>query len=94
MYGETKNRGLAFVTMGSPEEAAAALSNLDSYEFFKAEGRNVVSAEVIFHDNPRRSAGYGFVSFKTRKEAEEVLVRSKERFLWEDQFECNVADSL
>ncbi|KAF5740189.1 31 kDa ribonucleoprotein chloroplastic-like [Tripterygium wilfordii] len=120
MYSKTNNRGLAFVSMGSPEEAAAALSNLDSYEFegrplrvnyaklkkkkrlpsvprpvptfnlfvanlsyearsqhlrefFKAEGRNVVSAEVIFHENPRRSSGYGFVAFKTKKEADEAL---------------------
>lgn len=31
MYNKIRNRGLAFVTMGSPEEALAALSNLESY---------------------------------------------------------------
>ncbi|PHU19117.1 hypothetical protein BC332_10268 [Capsicum chinense] len=29
----------------------------DLLEFFKANGANVVSAEVIFNDNPRQSAG-------------------------------------
>ncbi|GMN35235.1 hypothetical protein TIFTF001_005165 [Ficus carica] len=119
---ETRNRGLAFVTMGSPEEALAALNNLQSYElegrvikidyarprtkkvgtppqpkpevtfnlfvanlsyearakdlkeFFTSEGHSVVSAEVIFHENPRRSLGYGFVSFRSKKEAEAALL--------------------
>jgi len=31
MYSKIRNRGLAFVTMGSPEEAVAALNNLESY---------------------------------------------------------------
>lgn len=31
MYNKTRNRGLAFVTMGSPEEALAAVNNLESY---------------------------------------------------------------
>jgi hypothetical protein len=31
MYSKTRNRGLAFVTMGSPEEADAAHNNLESY---------------------------------------------------------------
>ncbi|GKV09400.1 hypothetical protein SLEP1_g20908 [Rubroshorea leprosula] len=121
MYNKTNNRGLAFVTMGSPEEALEALTKLNlsefegrvlrlnfakhrrkkpatsvspkpaiafnlfvanlSYEarakhlreFFSSEGANVVSAEVIFHDNPRKSSGYGFVSFKSKKEAEAAL---------------------
>jgi RNA recognition motif-containing protein len=30
MYDSSKNRGLAFVTMGSEEEALAALNNLNS----------------------------------------------------------------
>jgi len=30
MYNASKNRGLAFVTMGSEEEASAALNNLNS----------------------------------------------------------------
>ncbi|KAJ4966643.1 hypothetical protein NE237_018492 [Protea cynaroides] len=33
MYDKIRNRGLAFITMGSPDEAVAALTNLDGYEF-------------------------------------------------------------
>ncbi|XP_021284396.1 28 kDa ribonucleoprotein, chloroplastic [Herrania umbratica] len=121
MHNKTRNRGLAFVSMASPEEALAALNNLESYEFegrtlrlnyakpkkkrpsppekpkpvpafnlfvanlsyearakhlkelFSSEGANVVSAEVIFNDNPRKSSGYGFVSFKSKKEADAVM---------------------
>ncbi|KAK1548103.1 hypothetical protein Q3G72_001695 [Acer saccharum] len=121
MHNKTRNRGLAFVTMGSPEEALAALNNLESYEFegrtlkvnyakpkkknpaappvrpkpitfnlfvanlsfearakdlkefFISEGCNIYSSEVVFHNNPRRSSGYGFVSFKTKKEADAAL---------------------
>uniref|UniRef100_A0A6M2ER84 RRM domain-containing protein n=1 Tax=Populus davidiana TaxID=266767 RepID=A0A6M2ER84_9ROSI len=127
MYSKTRNRGLAFVTMGSPEEAVAALNNLESYEFegrtlkmnyakakkkkpspppppkpgptfnlfvanlpfeskskdlkefFIAEGANVVSAEIIFHDNPRRPSGYGFVAFKTKKEADYAISTFSEK---------------
>lgn len=121
MHNKTRNRGLVFVEMGSPEEAAEAFSKLEAYEyegrilklnyakpkkkkpslpvqpkppvlynlfvanlsfearakhlkeFFESGGYNVVSAEVIFNDNPRRSAGYGFVSFNKKREADEVL---------------------
>ncbi|XP_028052117.1 multiple RNA-binding domain-containing protein 1 isoform X1 [Camellia sinensis] len=122
MHNKTRNRGLAFVTMGSHEEALAALTNLESSEFegrslklnwarpkkekpspvvrqskpgpihnlfvanlpyqarakdlrefFNSENGNVASTEIIFHDNPRRSAGYGFVSFFTKEEAEAAL---------------------
>ncbi|KAK9080826.1 hypothetical protein SSX86_000584 [Deinandra increscens subsp. villosa] len=122
MYSKTKNRGLVFVSMGSHEEALAAFTNLQSYEFmgrtlnltwaypkktkeasspaqpkpspvhnlfvanlpfkarskdlvefFNAENSNAVSAEIIFHQNPRGSAGYGFVSFNTKQEAEAAL---------------------
>ncbi|XP_073046464.1 28 kDa ribonucleoprotein, chloroplastic-like [Primulina eburnea] len=117
MYNKTRNRGLAFVTMSSNEEAVAALNDLESKEFegrvlklnwanpkkkkpssppqpkplpvhnlfvanlhfeargndlkefFNANGGNAVSAEVVFQDKPRRSAGYGFVSFNTEAEA-------------------------
>lgn len=31
MYDKTRNRGLAFVEMGSPEEALSAFNNLESY---------------------------------------------------------------
>ncbi len=31
MHNKTRNRGLAFVTMGSPEDALTALNNLESY---------------------------------------------------------------
>ncbi|KAM3758072.1 hypothetical protein ACB098_01G015300 [Castanea mollissima] len=121
MHNKVKNRGLAFVTMGSPEEALTALNNLDSYEFegrtlkinyararkkkpspppvqpkpltfnlfvanlpfearskdlrefFGSESNSLVSAQVIFHENPRKSSGYGFVAFKYKKDADEAL---------------------
>lgn len=122
MYNKTRNRGLAFVTMGSHDEAVAALTNLEAFEyegrslklawakprkkkvspppvlpkqvpihnlfvanlpfqtrgkdlmeFFNAENANVVSAEVIFRENPRGSAGYGFISFNTKEEADAAL---------------------
>lgn len=121
MHNKIRNRGLAFVEMGSAEEAVQALAKLQAYEYegqslklnyatlkkkkasppvqprppvlfnvfvanlsfearakdlrelFQSSGCNVASAEVIFHENPRRSAGYGFVSFKRKKEAVEVL---------------------
>ncbi|KAL0366379.1 UNVERIFIED_CONTAM: hypothetical protein Sradi_3528000 [Sesamum radiatum] len=37
---------------------------------FDADSANVISGEVIFHGNTRRSAGYGFVSFNSKVEAE------------------------
>ncbi|XP_057773375.1 28 kDa ribonucleoprotein, chloroplastic [Salvia miltiorrhiza] len=120
MYNKERNRGLAFVTMGSPDEALAAFNSLeasefegrvlklnwakpkkpkqppspprpkavhnlfvtflpfqarskDLKEFFNAHNANAVSAEIIFRDNPRRSAGYGFVSFNTKAEADAAL---------------------
>ncbi|XP_065854785.1 28 kDa ribonucleoprotein, chloroplastic [Euphorbia lathyris] len=123
MHSQSRNRGLAFVTMGSPEEADNALINLESFEFqgrclkmnyaklrkkkpspspppfkkaptfnlfvsnlpfeakaqdikelFDAEGANIVSAEIVYNsDNPRRPSGYGFVAFKTKKEADDAL---------------------
>ncbi|KAG6406824.1 hypothetical protein SASPL_134435 [Salvia splendens] len=116
-----RNRGLAFVTMGSPDEVLAAFNGLeaseyggrvlklnwakpkkpklpsspprpkpvhnlfvtflpfrarakDLKEFFNAHNANAVSADVIFRDNPKRSAGYGFVSFNTKAEADAALV--------------------
>ncbi|XP_004299682.1 PREDICTED: 28 kDa ribonucleoprotein, chloroplastic [Fragaria vesca subsp. vesca] len=120
MYSKSRNRGLAFVTMASPEEARVALNGLESSEmdgriikmayakpkkkkipppmpskeitfnlyvenlsyevrakdlreFFTSEGTDIVNAEVVFEGNPRRSAGYAFVSFKSKKEAEAAL---------------------
>jgi RNA recognition motif-containing protein len=120
MYNKSRNRGLAFVEMGSPEEAIAAINSLESYEFegrvinikyarpkkekisppveqkpikfnlfvanlsyetrskdlkefFDTGTSKVVSADVIFRENPRRPSGYGFVSFKSKKEANEAL---------------------
>ncbi|KAL2339953.1 hypothetical protein Fmac_007893 [Flemingia macrophylla] len=122
MYKKDRNRGLAFVEMGSPEEALAALNNLEAYEFegrvmkvnyarpkkirtpppvksklpvtfnlfvanlsyearskdlrefFNSGAGKVVSAEVVFNENPRKPSGYGFVSFKSKKEAEAALI--------------------
>jgi RNA recognition motif-containing protein len=45
----------------------------DLREFFDSGTSKVVSADVVFRKNPRRPAGYGFVSFKTKKEADEAL---------------------
>ena len=45
----------------------------DLKELFNSENANVVTAEIIFHENPRRSSGYGFVSFNTKQEAEAAL---------------------
>ncbi|KAG2712372.1 hypothetical protein I3760_04G122300 [Carya illinoinensis] len=122
MHNKIRNRGLAFVTMGSPEEALTALNNLESYgtkeepspssrvqpklvtfnlfvanlpfearskdlrEFFSSEGGNVISAEVIFNENPRKSSGYGFVAFKSKKDADEALLafQRKENVKFED----------
>ncbi|CAN8308068.1 unnamed protein product [Cochlearia groenlandica] len=123
MHKKERNRGLVFIEMGSPEDAATTLESLESYEyegrrlkvdyaktkkkktyaprekpspvptfnlfvanlafearakhlkeFFDADTGNVVSTEVIFHENPRRSSGYGFVSFKTKKMADAAMV--------------------
>ncbi|XP_030528653.1 28 kDa ribonucleoprotein, chloroplastic [Rhodamnia argentea] len=123
MHNKTmnRNRGLAFVEMGSAEEALTALNSLESSEFegrvlkvnyaklrkkkspppaqprpiatfnlfvanlsyearakdlrefFDSGSGRVASAEVIFHDNPRKSSGYGFVSFISKKDAEAAL---------------------
>lgn len=45
----------------------------DLKEFFDSGASEVVSAEVIFRDNPRTPSGYGFVSFKTKKEANDAI---------------------
>ncbi|KAM0952594.1 putative RNA recognition motif domain, nucleotide-binding alpha-beta plait domain superfamily [Dioscorea sansibarensis] len=44
----------------------------DLRELF-APSYNVISAEVIFHSKPRRPAGYGFVSFASKEEAEAAV---------------------
>ncbi|KAL5223038.1 hypothetical protein ABZP36_027751 [Zizania latifolia] len=119
MYNSSKNRGLAFVTMGSEEEALSSLDNVNSmtlndrtikvdfarprkkrsvvpsapmpkhsvfvgnltwrvrsrhlHELF-ASAPGVQSAEVVFHTtSPRRSAGYGFVSFSSKEAAEAAI---------------------
>ncbi|KAK9129884.1 hypothetical protein Sjap_010371 [Stephania japonica] len=117
-----RNRGYAFVMMGSAEEACAAIEKFDSYELsgriirvefskslkkpspppvvpltketshklyvsnlaWKARAShlrelaisssfNPVSARVVFDSPSGRSAGYGFVSFATKEEAEAAL---------------------
>jgi len=45
----------------------------DLKEFFDSGAGKVVKAEVVFHENPRKPSGYGFVSFKSKKEAEAAL---------------------
>ncbi|KAF8411409.1 hypothetical protein HHK36_003958 [Tetracentron sinense] len=119
MHNKIKNRGLAFIDMGSEEEALSALTNLESYElegraikvnyaktlkkrpsarpepvtkhnvfvgnlswrarskdlreFFSSGSGKVRSAEVIFQSNPRRSTGYGFVSFSSKEDADAAV---------------------
>lgn len=119
-----KNRGYAFVTMATGEEAQAAVEKFDSYdvmgriikvefsrkfkkpspppppspatppretrhmlyvsnlawkvrsthlrEFFSATS-NPVSVRVVFDNPTGKSAGYGFVSFATKEEAEAAI---------------------
>jgi len=45
----------------------------DLKEFFDSGTGKVFSAEVIYQENPRRPSGYGFVSFTSKKEANEAL---------------------
>jgi RNA recognition motif-containing protein len=119
MYNSTRNRGLAFVTMGSEEEALSALNHLNSttlndrtikVDFTRSRKKQYVvpsapmpkhsvfvgnltwrvrsrhlrelfastpgvqSVEVVFHTtSPRRSAGYGFVSFSSKEAAEAAI---------------------
>ncbi|KAF0906340.1 hypothetical protein E2562_009702 [Oryza meyeriana var. granulata] len=119
MYNSSRNRGLAFVTMGSEEEALLALNNLNSttlndrtikVDFARSRKKRPVvpsapmpkhsvfvgnltwrvrsrhlrelfsstpgvqSVEVVFHTtSPRRSAGYGFVSFSSKEAAEAAI---------------------
>ncbi|PKA50031.1 28 kDa ribonucleoprotein, chloroplastic [Apostasia shenzhenica] len=120
MYDNSRNRGLAFITMASEEEALVALSNLNSYDLngriikvtwarslqkepirepaanstkkhnvfvgnlsYRARSRDLrelfsstgklLSADVIFQSNPRKSTGYGFLSFATKEDAEAAI---------------------
>ncbi|CAK8568140.1 unnamed protein product [Lathyrus sativus] len=120
MYTKTRNRGLAFVEMGSPEEALAVFNTLQSFEFegrvinvkyarprkekitppveqkpikfnlfvanlsyetrskdlkefFDSGASGVVSAKVIYRVGPKKRFGCGFVSFKSKKEADDAL---------------------
>ncbi|XP_027080190.1 28 kDa ribonucleoprotein, chloroplastic isoform X2 [Coffea eugenioides] len=116
-----KNRGFAFVTMASGEEAQAAIKKFDSHELsgriirvelakrFKKPSRSPpevpsrgetrhklyasnlawkvrsshlkeffsayspVSVRVVFDSPSGRSAGYGFISFATKEEAEAAM---------------------
>ncbi|KAL9263552.1 PARTING DANCERS-like protein [Drosera capensis] len=45
----------------------------DLKELFASKGCRVVRAEVMYQENPRRSSGYGFVSFGTKREADKAL---------------------
>ncbi|CAN1181836.1 33 kDa ribonucleoprotein, chloroplastic [Linum perenne] len=129
-HSKGKNRGLAFVTMGSPEEALSAMKKLDGYEYqgrvlrtsyvilknkrgsalnsnkrgptafclfvsnlsyeakekdvkqvFVEGGANVVRVDIIYNINTRRSAGYGFVFFKSEKDAEEAISANQDKEL-------------
>ncbi|XP_011074265.1 uncharacterized protein LOC105159032 [Sesamum indicum] len=52
----------------------------DLMDFFNADGANVVSAEVIFQDNPRRSAGNGVNEMKVMRKTSELVLTC--RSLW------------
>ncbi|CAN0889991.1 31 kDa ribonucleoprotein, chloroplastic [Linum grandiflorum] len=119
MHAKDKSRGLAFVTMGSPEEAASAMEKLSDYEYggrpvrvnyakpkklkavttkdkppafclyvsnlsyeateedlaqlFVQGGADILTVEIIYTRNPRRSSGFGFVFFKNKRRAEEAI---------------------
>ncbi|XP_075486978.1 28 kDa ribonucleoprotein, chloroplastic-like isoform X1 [Primulina tabacum] len=116
-----KNRGFAFVTMSSGDEAQAAIEKFDSYEVssriirvqfskrfkrpsptpsvrpareivhklyvsnlawkvrsnslreFISTSCNPLSVRVVFDNPSGKSAGYGFVSFSTKEEAEAAI---------------------
>ncbi|KAM6600859.1 hypothetical protein CsatA_020468 [Cannabis sativa] len=46
----------------------------DLKEFFNNEGHSIVSTEVIFRETIQNSLVYGYVSFKSKKEAEAALI--------------------
>lgn len=50
----------------------------DLRELFGSSGK-LISAEVIFQSNPRRSAGYGFVSYATEEEAKAAIAAHNEK---------------
>jgi RNA recognition motif-containing protein len=54
----------------------------DLREFFGSGSSTVVSAHVIFHENPRKSSGYGFVAFKTKRDADEALSAFQGKVIW------------
>ncbi|KAF4351355.1 hypothetical protein F8388_022730 [Cannabis sativa] len=53
----------------------------DLRDFFTLEGHSVVSTEVVFSENPRRSLGYGFVSFKSKNDADAALTSVQGKML-------------
>ncbi|KAF6154437.1 hypothetical protein GIB67_028329 [Kingdonia uniflora] len=58
MFNKTKNRGLAFVTMGSEEEAITALNNLELFvRVRRASDRSVVRADVDKEDESVTDGG-------------------------------------
>jgi RNA recognition motif-containing protein len=55
----------------------------DLRELFDSGTSKVVSADVVFRENPRRPAGrYGFVSFKSKKEADAALSEFQGKILF------------
>lgn len=49
------------------------VTSSDLSEFFGGENGNALRAEVVYHTNPRRPAGYGFVSFSSKEEVEAAI---------------------
>lgn len=51
---------------------ARRVRSQDLREFFSGS-KNVLSAKIIYYTNPRRPAGYGFISFSSKEDAEAAI---------------------
>ncbi|CAO2043513.1 unnamed protein product [Urochloa humidicola] len=68
-----RNRGFAFVTMSTTEEAAAAVEKLNSHDVMGRTIKVEFSKSFRKPAPPPPPAGYGFVSFGTKEEAEAAI---------------------
>lgn len=58
------------------------VTSSDLREFFGAENGSVLRAEVVYHTNPRRPTGYGFVSFSSKEEVEAAIANYDGKVIW------------